>query len=170
MEFEKLLQERYSCRKFSSRKVDPALVDEIIEAGRLAPTAVNQQPVRIFRMESEQAKEAVRQCTSCTFGADTFLVVGGKEAEGWVRPFDGRPFADVDAAIVATHMLLKITDLGLAATWVGWFDAPKLKKLCPAMEDYELIALFPVGWAAEDAEPSPRHAVRKSAEEISAVL
>ena len=168
MEFERLLKERYSCRKFSARKVDSALMDEIIEAGRLAPTAVNQQPFRIFRMESEQAKEAVRQCTGCTFGADDFLVVGYKKEDGWVRPFDSRPFADVDAAIAATHMLLKITDLGLATTWVGYFDAPKLRALCPAMKDYELIALFPIGWAAEDALPSPRHTIRKA--EISVTL
>lgn len=170
MEFDKLLKARYSCRKFSGKAVDPALVDEIIEAGRLAPTAVNRQPFKVFRMESAEAREAVRQCTSCTFGAGTFLVIGARAEDGWVRPFDGRPFSDVDAAIAATHMLLKIADLGLGSTWVGWFDAPKLRELCPAMKGYDLVALFPIGWPAEDAEPALKHYTRKSTEEVSEVL
>ena len=145
-------------------------MDEIIEAGRLAPTAVNKQPFKVFRLESEEAKEAIRQCTTCTFGANTFLVIGARAETGWVRPFDGRPFADVDAAIAATHMLLKIADLGLASTWVGWFDAPKLRELCPAMKGYDLMALFPIGYAAEDAEPALKHYLRKNTEEISEVL
>ena len=33
------------------------------------------------------------------------------------------------------------------------FDAPKLKKLFPETADYELIALFPIGYKEKDAEP-----------------
>ena len=76
----------------------------------------------------------------------------------------------MDAAIVATHMMLQTADLGLATTWVGHFDAPLLRQLCPEMKDYELIAIFPIGYAADDAEPSPRHTIRKTAEEMTAVL
>ncbi len=170
MELQDIIKERFSCRKFSDRKVDRTLIDQIIEAGRNAPTATNAQPFRIFVMESDSAREAVRKSCNYTFGADTILIVGVRNEDGWVRSFDNRSFADVDGSIVATHMMLQIADLGLATTWVGYFNAPLLKQLCPAMADYDLIALFPVGYASEDAEPSPRHFVRKPAEEISEVL
>ncbi len=166
MNFQELIKERYSCRKLSERKVDDALVEQLIEAANLAPTAVNRQPFKIFWMKSEAAKEAVRATTRYTFGADTFLVVGYRESEGWTRSFDNHSFAETDAAIAATHLMLAITDLGLATTWVGYFDAPRLQTLCPEMAGYELIALFPVGYAAEDAEPSSRHAVRKQRGEM----
>ncbi len=52
--------------------------------------------------------------------------------------------------------MLQITDLGLATTWVGHFDAPALKQMYPEMADYNLIALFPIGYAAEDATPLPK--------------
>ena len=170
MEFLKLAADRYSCRMMTDRKVEQALLEKILEAGRLAPTAVDRQPVKIWVMESQEARDMVAQCTTCTFGAGTFLVVGGKQEEAWVRPFDGRNFADVDATIVATHMMMEIQDLGLATTWVGWFDAPRLKTLCPQMEGYDLIAIFPVGYAAEEAAPAPRHNQRKSLEELAETL
>ncbi|HOR87106.1 MAG TPA: nitroreductase family protein, partial [Bacillota bacterium] len=48
MEFMDLVKERYSVRKFSVRKVEQEKVDLVLEAGRLAPTAVNYQPQRIL--------------------------------------------------------------------------------------------------------------------------
>lgn len=170
MEFEKLITKRYSCRKFSDKKVKPELIEKIIEAGRIAPTAVNTQPFQIFWLRSEQAKDNIRQASSCTFGADEFLIVGYQEDNGWKRSFDQRDFADIDAAIVATHMMLAIEDLGLSTTWVGYFDAPMLQSLYPQMKAYHLIALFPIGYAAEDAVASERHFKRKSREELVEVL
>lgn len=170
MEFQELIQKRYSCRKFSGRKVEQKLLDQIIEAGRIAPTACNLQPVKIFQLASDRARDAIRSTCSCTFGADSFLLVGCKEEEGWQRCFDQRKFADVDAAIVASHMMLAIEDLGLSTTWVGYFDAPRLQSLLPQLQGYELIALFPIGYAAEDAAPADRHFSRKAADEILETL
>lgn len=170
MRFQELAQKRYSCRSFSDRKVEQSLVEQIIQAGIAAPTAVNTQPFKIFWLNSENAKENIRQASSCTFGADTFLIVGYKEDEGWIRSFDQRNFADIDAGIVATHMMLEIEDLGLSTTWVGYFDAPRLQSLYPEMKEYHLIALFPIGYAAEDAAPSDRHFRRKAPREIVEIL
>lgn len=163
MEYSELIRKRYSCRSLSSRPVEAEKIDKIIEAGIAAPTAVNKQPFRIFRMDSQQAKDAIRAVTRFHFDAECFLVVGALREEGFVRKFDGRPFADVDASIVATHMMLEIHNQGLGSTWVGYFDAPKLQELCPQMKDYDLVAIFPIGYPAEDAQPNPRHLERKPA-------
>ena len=168
MDFEELIKKRFSCRKFTDRPVEPEKIEKIIQAGIDAPTAVNRQPFHIFKMESPQAKEAVRACTKCHFGANTFLIIGSDRQSGWVRPFDGKPFADVDAAIAATHMMLMIEELGLASTWVGYFDAPALKEKCPQLNAWELIAIFPIGYAAE--EPSPRHFERKDVQALATEL
>lgn len=170
MSFKELAKNRYSCRKMSDKKVSRELVEQIVEAGILAPTAVNKQPYKIFLMDSDEAKENLKKVTSYTFGADVFLVVGYKKDEAWVRSFDQMNFASVDASIVATHMIMQIEDLGLATTWVGYFDAPLLKEMYPQMKDYELIAIFPVGYPADDAEPSPKHFKRKSKEEVLEIL
>ncbi len=170
MEFKELAKARFSCRKMNDVKVSDELVEQIIETAMLAPTAVNKQPIKIFWMKSEKAKNDIHQATRFTFGADTFLVVGYKKEEGWVRSFDGHSFAETDAAIVATHIMLQIADMGLSTTWVGYFDAPMLQSLYPEMKEYELTAIFPVGYAAAEGGPSPRHFVRKNRDEMLETL
>ncbi len=170
MEFQTLIKNRYSCRQFSDKKVEPHLIETIIEAGRIAPTAINTQPFKIFWLSSPQAKEAIRKACDYTFDADNFLLVGYQEADGWQRHFDKRNFADVDASIVATHMMLATQNLGLHTTWVAYFDVKLLQELCPQMQGYDLIALFPIGYATEDAVPSPRHFQRKQTAEILEIL
>ena len=172
MDFLTLAKQRYSCRKLSDRKVDRKLLDQLIESAIAAPTAVNRQPFHIWLMESPEAKEKIRSVTKFTFGAEHFLVVGYREADAWVRKYDDHNFAAVDASIVATHIMMEIESLGLATTWVGHFDAPALHASCPEMEGYELIAIFPVGYADEspEAQPSARHFERKPVSELVSEL
>lgn len=166
MEFLQLTKERYSCRMLTDQPVEQEKIDKIIECANFAPTAVNKQPFKLWLMQSAEAVENIKKVTTYTFGAKLFLVVGGKPAEAWVRSFDSRNFADVDASIVATQIMLAIHDLGLASTWVGKFDSPLLKTIYPEMADYDLVAIFPIGYPDENAQPGPRHFTRKQFEEI----
>lgn len=166
MEFFDVVKNRYSCRKFSSKSVEDEKLNKILEAGISAPTAKNVQPVKIWVLKSNEALEKIRTVTPCHFNAPVILAVGGTTEGAFVRPSDGRNFEDVDASIVATHLMLAVEAVGLGSTWVGFFDEPKTKTLFPEMKDYDLIALFPIGYPAEDAEPSERHSQRKNKDEI----
>ena len=170
MDFLTLAKNRYSCRKMSEKPVEQEKIDAIIEAARLAPTAKNLQPFKIWVMQSEEAVQIIHEITSCTFGAPVFFVVGAKKEEAWVRPSDHANFCHVDASIVATHMMLEIEELGLNTTWVGFFDAPALQEKCPEMKEYDLVAIFPVGYGADDAAPSPRHTQRKEISDMVSIL
>lgn len=170
MEFMELAKSRYSCREMTQKPVSKELMEKILETALSAPTAVNRQPYKIFWLDSDKAKENLKKAARRTFGADAFLLVGYKKDSAWVREYDEMNFASVDASIVATHIMLEIADLGLATTWVGHFDAPMLKEMYPQMNDYELIALFPIGYAAPDSEPSPRHFEKKPREEVVEIL
>ena len=69
MEFEQLFRERYACRKFSNKAVEKELLDKILEAARLAPTAKNQQPFRIYIVESEESLKKIDEVSPCRYGA-----------------------------------------------------------------------------------------------------
>ncbi len=96
--------------------------------------------------------------------AKVILAVGADPKGSWTRPFDGKNFADVDAAIVITHMMLEIHDLGYGSTWIGHFDVNALAEIFPETKDYNMIGLLPVSGIA--MEPSERHALRKPVSEI----
>ncbi|MBR5285043.1 MAG: nitroreductase family protein [Clostridia bacterium] len=157
MDFLNLAKDRYSVRKLSDKPVEPEKIEAILQAGLAAPTACNNQPYKIWVIRSPAAVEKMAEFTPFTFGAKVILAVGSKAEEGWVRKYDQKNFADVDAAIVATHLMMAIHDLGLGSTWIGHFKAPELKAAFPEMQDYEMIALFPIGYPAEDAEPAKGH-------------
>lgn len=165
-DFLQLARDRYSCRSFSDRPVEAEKIDVLVDAAVAAPTAVDKQPWHLWVVESADAVERLSSLTRFSFGARAILVLGALADEAWVRKYDGRNFADVDASIVGTHIMLAAHDLGLGTTWVGHFDAPAVKEAFPEMAPYDLIALFPLGYPAVGDEPAAKHFVRRPAEEL----
>ena len=170
--FLELSKERYSVRGFTNQPVEKEKIDAIIEAGQVAPTAVNNQPVKIWVIESEEAKKVIDNAHPFNWAKDApvTLVVGANKDQAWVRQQDDYNFADIDASIVATHMMLEIVDQGLGSTWCGHFDPKILKEAFPQMKDYNLVAMFPIGYIASDIKPNPRHTQYKTKEEMVETL
>ncbi len=157
MNFLELAKARYSCRKISDKPVEQEKINKIIQAGLIAPTAKNLQPFRIWVVNTPESFEKLKGALHTPFGAKTVLIIGGNKKEAFTRA-DGFNFAVIDATIVATHVMLAVEDVGLATTWVGGtYDDSKLKEIFPEMKDYEIVALFPIGYAGDDSKPSPRH-------------
>jgi len=157
----KLAAERYSVRKFSSRSVEPEKLATVLEAARLAPTAANKQPQRIFVLQSEAALAAVRESTKFHFSTPVVLLICYDKEKSWQNPFTGRFSGEVDAAIVTTHMMLAAADLGLGTTWVGYFQPEPLVKFCQLPAGVIPVAMLPLGYPAADASPSPMHSSRE---------
>lgn len=169
MDFAELMEKRYSVRKLSDMPVSDEQIRLILEAARHAPTAVNKQPFKIWVLKSDSSRMRVEDSNNFEFvnKAPVIFIVGASPDAAWVRPADQYNFAPVDAAIAATSMMYEITNLGLGTTWVGHFDPEKLKKSFPQMKPYLLVAIFGVGYPAEDASPHPKHFQRKTLEELS---
>ena len=169
-DFLQLAHERYSCRAFSERSVEPEKIEALVDAALAAPTAVDKQPWRLWVVETPEAVERLSALTRFSFGAKVILILGARTDEAWVRKYDGRNFADVDAAIVGTHIMLAAHDLGLGTTWVGHFDAPAVHEAFPETEGCDLVALFPIGYPAEGEAggPSARHFERRETGELVA--
>ena len=166
MDFNDVLNRRYSCRAFSAQSVELENVERILEAGRIAPTAVNKQPVHIWAVSQPETLEAIKGVTRSNYGAPLILVVGCRSAEAWVRRYDGKNGAEVDAAIVATHLMLAAENEGLATLWVGSFDPTLLRDILPGAEAYDLVAMINVGYPTSGSKPSAMHDVRKSMAEL----
>ena len=166
MEFNDVLNRRYSCRAFANETVEQEKVDRILESGRITPTAVNKQPVHIWAVSNPKTLEAIKGVTRSNYGAPLILVVGCRPDEAWVRRYDGKNGAEVDAAIVATYLMLAAENEGLATLWVGSFDPALLQEILPGTDGYELVAMINVGYPAEESEPSTMHGERKTIEEL----
>lgn len=166
MRFNDVLNQRYSCCAFSGQRVEEEKLDRILEAGRIAPTAVNKQPVHIWAVSLPDMLEAIKGVTRSNYGATLILVVGCRPTDAWARRYDGKNGAEVDAAIVATYLMLAAVNEGLATLWVGSFDPALLRDILPGAEGYEMVAMINVGYPAAGSEPSAMHGVRKPVGEL----
>jgi nitroreductase len=164
--FMRILESRYSCHAFSNYPVSQTKLDMILEAGRLAPSANNCQPTRIWVVRSEDALARLRTVHPC-YNAPVVLIVGCRNEEAWVRESDGVIAAKTDAAIVLTHLMLTATDAGLANMWIWDFNPSKVREALPETKNHGVYALLAIGHPAAGAgKPTELHSVRKSLDEL----
>jgi nitroreductase len=157
MSFIELAESRYSCRKFDNKKVEQDKIDLIIKSALVAPTAVNRQPQRILVINDENILASLKECTKYTFDAPLCFAICVDKEIAYNRGYDGKNSADIDGSIVATHMMLEATDLGLGTTWVMALNPAKAKEILQLPNNLELLALMPTGYPAEDVQINPLH-------------
>ncbi|SBV91747.1 Nitroreductase [uncultured delta proteobacterium] len=165
MEFSQLIRDRYSVRKISNRPVEDSKVQAILEAAQVAPTAANKQPQRILVLRAAKDMEKLKECTPYTFDAPMAIAVCCNRDEAWVRPYDNDNSGVIDAAIIGTHIMLALHDLGLGSTWVGHFDPAAFRKAYNLPANIEPVAIFPIGYPAPEAKPAHLHTKRRPLEE-----
>ena len=157
MDFMELAAKRYSVRKFSGEKVSREHVEQILKAAHLAPTGCNNQPQRIYVLESEEALQKLKECTPYHFHAPLTFALCYDRGRSWKRSYDGADSGPVDTSIVGTHMILEACTLGVGSTWVMMFDPAKLREAFSVPEELDIVALLPMGYPAENARPSRLH-------------
>lgn len=161
MDFLELAENRFSVRAFSDRKVERDVIEKILRAGQVAPTACNFQPQRIFVIESEEALEKLRKCTMSHFHAPLAFLICYDRNECWKREYDGKSSGDIDASIVCTHMMLEAANLGVGSTWVMHYIPEAVKVEFELPDGLESTALLVMGYPKEGVAPSPLHSRTK---------
>lgn len=164
MEFEDIIRKRTSVRKFSDIKLEQEKLDKILEAGRLAPTAKNNQPIKIYVVNSKEGIEKIDNASRCRYGAQTVLIVCGNKDEAYHK--GEYTTAEMDSCIIGTHMMLEATNLGVDNIWVESFDESILREEFQIPNEYTPFLLMPLGYKSEDCPINPLHDKRKALEEI----
>lgn len=164
MEYEEVIRKRTSVRKFSNKKLEEEKLNKILEAGRLAPTAKNIQPIKIYVIESKEGIEKIDKASRCRYGAETVLIICGNKNEAYHK--GEYTTAEMDSCIVATHMMLGATNLNVDNIWVESFDEKILREVFDIPSEYTPFLLLPLGYKTEDCPMNPLHDKRKSLEEL----
>lgn len=163
-DFLQLATDRYSVRKFDSRAVEQTVIDKILRAGQVAPTAINSQPQKIYVVKSEEVMEILREVSPCMYGAPHCFVCCYNDDMVCPRG-ENDNYGDIDVTIVLTHMALEAADLGVGTCIVGRFDAKELESKLELPSNIHPVLLMPFGYPAEDCVPSPRHGSYRSLDE-----
>ena len=170
MEFTEVIKNRFSCKKYSDRPVDQALIDEILEAGRVAPTAKNLQEQRIYVLQSQEGLAKIDAASPCRYGAPVCIVVAFDKNHVFTFPGGKRNSGIEDATIVATHMVLAAANAGLDSCWINFFDPEQLAKELGLPENEEILMILDLGYGVEGTKPLANHSSRKALEETVTYL
>ncbi|RPI24693.1 MAG: nitroreductase [Acidobacteria bacterium] len=163
MQFSELVTSRYSVRAYRPDPVPQELLEKVLFAARMAPTAANRQPFRVIvthrtGREGELARIYHRDWF---LQAPLILCVCGLPDRAWVRR-DGWSACETDASIVMDHMLLAAADLGLGTCWIANFDPGAAREVLRLPDGVLPLAFTPLGFPAD--RPSVKE--RKPLEEL----
>lgn len=164
-DFLTLAAERYSVRKYSSTPVEQEKIDKILEAGKLAPTAMNSQPQMVFVLKSDSAVAKANKISPCIFGAPHAFLICYDDKRACQLGEQGN-CGDIDCSIVLTHMMLEAWNLGVGTCMVGMFKPEDAVREFNLPSNLHPLLLMPFGYPAEDAAPSPSHSEYRPMEEM----
>lgn len=158
MKFIELAKQRVSIRSYTQKPVSKKLLDEVLEAGRLAPTACNLQPFQFVVVQEKENLAALAEGYPAPWFAEALVVIAicTTPSKAWKRRYDERTLVDVDAAIAADHMTLAAADLGLGTCWVGAFDPKVVRKVLGVPRTVEPLILLTLGHPNETGRPKTR--------------
>jgi nitroreductase len=157
MNFSELLTCRYSVRAYRPDPVPAEMLEKVLIAARMAPTAANRQPFRVIVVhrpgrETELARIYHREWF---IQAPLVLCVCGLPAQAWVRR-DGWSSCETDAAIVMDHMVLAAADLGLGTCWIANFDPAAAREVLGLPAEAVPLAFTSLGFPADQPPAKER--------------
>ncbi len=157
-----IILKRRSTRKFTSRKVEDAVIAKIVEATMTAPSSKNVRSTRIAYSDKPEVAAAVAsmRSTGTAFVAEAplvFFVMGDASTTDLWK---------INAAISATILQLAVESMGLGSCWVHVDGRPHdeadptgmtaqqwLREQIPTLPGYEILCAIAVGYPLRDARP-----------------
>ncbi|MFH1125987.1 MAG: nitroreductase family protein [Candidatus Altiarchaeota archaeon] len=139
------VKNRRSVREFTDGEVLDEQVNSILEAGRWAPSGLNNQPWKFKVVRDKELREKLAECThygNIIINAQVCIAVFLNGKEGYDRTKDVQA---IGACI--QNMLLAVHSLGLGAVWLGEIlnKRKEAEKILKTPEDCELMAVIALG-------------------------
>jgi len=159
-DFNTLIQQRQSDRKYTTKAVEQEKLMACLEAGRLAPSASNSQPwTFVVVTNSRLLKELAQAATGPLRSFNNFvkqapiIVAIVMEKPKIITEVGGRiknkEYPLIDVGIAAEHICLQATELGLGSCMLGWFDEQKVKTLLSIPDEKNVSLLITLGYIPE---------------------
>ena len=144
---------RRSIRKFKDEAVSEDVINNILEAGRLAPTATNQQPWYFIVAKNQQEKEAFIFSGFNRFVTDADFIVLGvyKKSEVVIEKL-----SLMDVTIALQNMVITAKVQGVGSCWMGAFDEKKLRYTLNLPDDCITVGAVAFGIPDEQPKQPPK--------------
>ena len=176
MELEKCILERRSIRNYQDKPLTKEQINTILESGRLAPSAHNDQPWKFYILRGEVKKQVVKmmeeKINTCEeyknalktkeaiCEADTLVLVWNKESNQDKMSIQSTRFHEQSIGAAMENMCLTATSLGIGSLWIGliYIIEEELKQYFH-VTDMHLSCALTLGYATDLPNPRPRYSL-----------
>ncbi len=163
MELFDILMRRRSIRAYKNKEIPEDVLNKIMEAARLAQSAINRQPWRFILIKEPQHKNKIAEfCKGKMWVADASVIIAAVAVDTGYRMGNGRPASDIDLSIALTHISLAAVDQSLGSCWIGSFKYDEAMEYLRIPKENILVSFMTIGYP--DESPSPK--TRKTLDEI----
>jgi nitroreductase len=149
MEYTELIHRRESIRNYDPvRTVPKEILERILDAGRMAPSACNYQPWKFLLISSSELLEKVKASYNRDWfkNAPHILVIIGYRDQAWKRSYDGYNSIETDVAIAMTHIILAAENEEVGTCWIEAYDPVLLRKALNTEENQIIFGITPLGY------------------------
>ena len=164
MQFFDVIAARRSVRSYRDLPLDWEIIQQILNAVRLAPSAGDLQAYRIVVVKRHETKAALAAAAlgqEFIVAAPAVFVFFADLARSQAKygQRGASLFCVQDATIAAAYAQLAATELGLASCWVGAFEERPVAEALAAPENQRPVVIMPIGYAAEAPARPPRRSL-----------
>jgi nitroreductase len=152
LNFFEVIKNRRSIRKYQDKNVEREKLQKILEAARIAPSAMNRQPYQLFVVTNQDILSKIESACNQQWKAPIMIAVVCVPKEAWVRD-DGEEFWKADAAIMMNQVSLAAFAEGLGTCWIAAFKENEVKEILGVDSASRIPFLSPLGYPAENKGP-----------------
>lgn len=163
-----LSKSRFSVRDYNTTPIQEEKLHYILETGRYAPSAVNNQPWKIYVVETSENLAKLHKCypREWFYKAPVCLLICADHSKSWKRSHDGKDHADIDIAILTEHFCLAAAEVGIGCCWICNFDPAMCADLFQLPDDVEPVVILSLGNSNTFPISESKEKKRKSLDEI----
>ena len=141
------IKKRQSVRSYQDKEIPEAVLRQVLEAGRLAPSANNKQHWKfIVVKDKDLRKKLVPACKNQEFVGEAPVVIAGCGTDPDYVMSNGEHAYSIDLAIALEHMSLEAASLGLGTCWIGAFYQEQVKEILGVPEGVRIVNLLTLGY------------------------
>ena len=162
MDVYEAIQKRYSARSYQGRSIEQELLERILDAGRLAPSANNRQDWKFIVAREPKQISALAGAADQPFLMSAPVILAVVSTDPTRKMSCDVEAGPVDCAIAIDHMTLAAASEGVGTCWIGHFDQEACCKLLSVPATAKIIQLLVMGYPAD----SPKSKSRKKLSEV----
>ncbi len=153
MDVMEAIRKRRSVRSYLPKEVEEEKLELILEAARLAPSAKNFQEWRFVVVRDKETRHKLMMAANNQpyIAQAPLVIVCCAETDNYVMRC-GHLTYPIDVAIAIEHMVLKATEEGLGACWIGSFYEDKVRQVLNIPQPIRVVELLVLGYPGAETE------------------